>query len=105
MKRIASAFIAIALGFPLVANSADSTGDSSAKTYVKDSVITAKVKTGLAEEKASSLVNINVDTDNQGVVTLSGTATNQQEIDHAVNIAQGIKGVTSVQNNIKIKGE
>jgi hyperosmotically inducible protein len=68
-------------------------------------VITTKIKAELAEEKLSSLVRINVDTDNKGMVVLSGNAANQLAIDRAVKIAHGVKGVTSVQNDIKIKTE
>ena len=60
-----------ALLLPLAGYSADSP-----KTYVKDSVITAKVKAELAAEKASSLVKIEVDTTDKGVVVLTGTAAN-----------------------------
>ena len=76
---------------------------SSPKVFVKDSAITAKVKTELAEEKLSSLVKIKVDTDNKGEVSLSGTAANQAAIDRAVVITRAVKGVTSVQNDIKIQ--
>lgn len=43
-----------------------------------------------------------VDTDNDGVVWLSGTAKTKAEADEAVTIASGTEGVTSVKNNIKI---
>ncbi len=75
---------------------------SSATEYVKDSVITTKVKAELAAEKMSSLVKINVDTDKTGIVTLSGTAASQSAVDKAVAITRGVKGVTSVRNQIKI---
>jgi hyperosmotically inducible periplasmic protein len=78
---------------------------SSPKTYMKDSVITGKVKAGLAEEKFSSLVQINVDTDNKGAVTLSGSAPNKNAADKAVTIARAVTGVTSVQNDIQIKAD
>jgi hyperosmotically inducible periplasmic protein len=73
-----------------------------AKTYVKDSVITTKVKAELAAEKMSSLVNIGVDTDAVGAVTLSGTAANEGAIQKAVAITKAVKGVTTVENNIKV---
>lgn len=82
---------------PLAGYSADST-----KTYVKDSVITAKVKAELAAEKASSLVKIEVDTTDKGVVVLTGTAANQAAVSKAGQIAKAVKGVTKVENNVKI---
>jgi hyperosmotically inducible periplasmic protein len=77
----------------------------SAKTYAKDSVITGKVKAGLAEEKISSLAKLSVDTDNKGAVTLSGTAPDKSSADKAVTIARAVTGVTSVRNDIKIKAD
>lgn len=75
---------------------------STATEYVKDSVITTKIKAELAAEKMSSLVKINVDTDKQGMVVLSGRAATQSAVDKAVSIAKGVKGVTSVKNEIKV---
>ena len=54
------------------------------------------------DSKLSSLVHIKVDTDNKGMVNLSGTARSQDAVDKAVSIARGVKGVTSVENHIKV---
>ena len=97
IKLVASCIVAGALMLPAVGYSADS-----AKTFVKDSVITTKIKAELAEEKASSLVKISVDTTDKGVVVLSGRAATQAAVDRAVVIARAVKGVTSVENNIKV---
>lgn len=97
------AIIAAALALPMVSQAADTEGTRArTKQYVKDSVITTKVKAELAAEKLTSLVKIQVDTDHAGVVTLSGTAANQMARDKAVLIAQAVKGVTSVDNQIKV---
>jgi hyperosmotically inducible protein len=72
-------------------------------TYVKDSVITTKIKAKLAEEKMSSLVHIQVDTDNNGAVVLSGNVRSQEEADTAVSIARKTEGVTSVTSNLEIR--
>lgn len=77
--------------------------ESNAVTYVKDSAITAKIKTKLAAEQITSMTQIKVDTDNQGVVWLSGVAKSQEEADKALSIAQGTDGVKSVKNNIKVE--
>lgn len=104
--RTTLAAIFFLLGTLLVPNAgyaADSDKDrSSPKSFVKDSVITAKVKAKLAEEKLSSAVHIRVDTDDKGVVYLSGTAKNRAEVDKAGSIARGVEGVVSVENKIKI---
>jgi len=72
-------------------------------TYVKDSIITTKVKAKLANERMNSLTHIKVDTDNKGVVWLTGTAKTQADAESAVSIARATDGVTSVNSNIQIK--
>jgi hyperosmotically inducible protein len=97
-------FVVGTLLAPIVAHSAD--GDKDRKlpmTFVKDSIITTKVKAKLAEEKMASLVNVKVDTDAKGAVYLSGNVKTQQEADKAVSIARGTDGVTSVMSKLKIK--
>ena len=102
-KLVACSLVAGALLLPIAGYSADSDSDrSSPGAFVKDSVITTTIKADLAKEKLSSLVKINVDTDNKGVVVLSGTAASASAVDKAVSIARGVKGVTSVTNNIKV---
>ena len=99
----ASLALAAALALPMLSHAADSAGaKATTKEYVKDSVITTKVKAELAGEKMSSLVKIQVETDHAGVVTLSGTAANQAAKDKAVSITQAVKGVSSVDNQIRI---
>jgi hyperosmotically inducible protein len=71
-------------------------------TYVKDSIITTKIKAKLAEEKMSSLVHVNVDTDSKGAVVLSGNVSTQEEADKAILIARETDGVTSVTSNLKM---
>ena len=105
-KLVTTCFLAGALMLPIAGYTADGDFDrSSPKAFVKDSVITTKIKAELAGEKLSSLVRIKVDTDNKGMVTLSGTAASQNAVDKAVSIARAVKGVTSVQNDIQIKAD
>jgi hyperosmotically inducible protein len=101
MKTILlSTLVAVgALGVTTVmADDASQTG-----SYVKDSVITAKVKTKLAEKHMSTLTKIQVDTDNQGVVWLSGRAPTQDASDLAAMIAKDTDGVTAVHNHIVVE--
>jgi hyperosmotically inducible protein len=72
-----------------------------AKEAVDDAWITSKVKAEFAKEKGVSATHIKVDTDH-GVVSLSGTARTKGEVDRAMSIAQGTKGVVSVNNNIQV---
>jgi hyperosmotically inducible protein len=83
----------------MLAASADQTMDSD----VSDSVITTKVKAKLAEKHLSTLTNIQVDTDRQGIVWLSGHAPTQDAIDLAVMIAKGTEGVIRVHNKISVQ--
>ena len=102
-KLAASLLAAGALMLPIAGHTADSDSDrSSPKAFVKDSVITAKIKAQLAEEKLSSLVHIRVDTDANGMVVMRGTATTQEAADKAVSIARAVSGVTSVKSNIRV---
>jgi hyperosmotically inducible periplasmic protein len=109
-KLAVSCLVVGALMLPIAGYSADRSGDgdsdrSSPTAFVKDSVITTKIKAELFEERMSSLLKIKVDTDANGKVVLGGTAANQKAVDKAVSIAHAVTGVTSVQNNIRIKAD
>lgn len=75
----------------------------SVKENVGDAVITTKIKAEFAKDKDVSALNIKVDTDDKGVVTLSGKAKSKAEADKAVKIARDTKGVSSVKNEIKVQ--
>lgn len=70
--------------------------------FVKDSMITAKVKSKLAAKHMSTLTDIQVDTDNKGAVLLSGKAPTKDASDLAAMIAKDTEGVTSVRNKIVV---
>jgi len=105
LRNYALSFVAVsALLAPVAIMAADSDTDRShPKAFVKDSAITTKIKTKLAAEHITSLGRIKVDTDQAGVVWLSGTARSQEAIDKAVEIATNTKGVVSVKNDLKIR--
>jgi len=69
---------------------------------VDDAAITAKVNAGLAGDKDLSAIKIDVDTQN-GVVTLSGPAPSATAKARASEIARGVKGVNSVNNQLTVK--
>lgn len=103
-KLVTGCIFTAALMLPIVSYSADAdSAVSSSKTFVKDSVITTKIKAKLAEKKLASLVHIKVETDDTGRVTLSGTTNSQEAVDRAVSIASAVKGVTSVDNQIIVE--
>jgi hyperosmotically inducible protein len=72
-------------------------------TFVKDSVITTKVKSKLAAKHMSTLTNIKVDTDANGAVWLSGRAPTKDAKDLAAMVAKDTDGVTSVHNDIVVE--
>lgn len=74
-----------------------------AGAFVKDSAITAKIKTKLAAEHLTSVAHIHVDTDKDGVVWLTGTARTQDAIDKAVSIARETEHVKSVHSDLSVK--
>lgn len=97
----------VLMGFllaPAAGYAEGSYGDvSSVKEFVQDSIITSKIKAKMATDKQVSAMRIKVDTDQAGVVQLSGAAGSQEEADRAVAIAREVEGVTSVENKIEIK--
>ncbi len=90
------------LGPVVTAQDSDRDRDSP-KTFVKDSAITAKIKTKLASEHLSSLADLRVDTDDHGVVWLRGTAKSEEAADKAIEIARNTEGVTSVKSDIRVR--
>lgn len=105
-SSIVTTFLVIAsLSAPVIALAAeDADSDRShPEAFVKDSVITTKVKSKLAAEHIKSLGRIHVDTDEHGVVWLRGSARSQEAADRAVSIARETEGVTDVHSHIKVR--
>lgn len=71
-------------------------------TYVRNSAITADIRTRLAAEQLTSSERIIVDTDTDGVVWLSGSTNTQEAADKAAMIARGSVGETKVHSDIKV---
>jgi hyperosmotically inducible protein len=70
--------------------------------YVKDSAITTKVKTKLVAKEPTTLTNVKVNTDRDGVVWLSGTVPTKEASLRAETIAKETDGVKGVHNNIVV---
>jgi hyperosmotically inducible protein len=89
---------------PVAAYAADSDTDrSKPATFVKDSVITTKIKTKLAADQLGTMKHVKVDTDRNGGVWMTGTANSQEEVDKAVAIARNTEGVKSVHSDLKVQ--
>lgn len=76
--------------------------DTTVGTEIDDGVITTKVKSALLADDTVKGLDIDVDT-TQGTVRLSGMVDSQTQIDMAVQIAQGVEGVSNVQNELTVK--
>ena len=93
---IFAAIFAIMLGCASTAKH-EGTGE-----YIDDSVITTKVKAAVLNEPTLKSAEINVET-YKGVVQLSGFVSTEGDIDKAASLARGVKGVTSVKNDMRLK--
>jgi len=103
-KLATTCFVIGSVLAPVAAYAADSDKDrSKPATFVKDSVITTKIKAKLAAEHLGSAKHIKVDTDRDGIVWLSGTANSKEEVNKAVEIARNTEGVKSVKSDLKVK--
>lgn len=78
------------------------TANTTVGTKIDDSVITAKVKSALLADSTLGSFDPKVET-HKGQVQLSGFVDNQDQMDRAVSIANGIEGVQSVENKMSIK--
>ena len=74
---------------------------NSALAMADGAAVTAQVSAGLAKDPALSAIKIDVDT-HAGNVTLSGPAPTQAALERATAIAQGVKGVVSVENRLRV---
>ena len=72
------------------------------KEFETDSAITSAIASKLASDKRARFGGIRVETDENGVVWLSGAATSQEEIDDAVNLAHTAADVRAVQSGIRL---
>jgi osmotically-inducible protein OsmY len=77
-------------------------GQESVGNYVDDATITTPVKSRFVENKLVDAASISVET-MKGTVMLSGFAKNGAERTTAESIARGVKGVTSVKNEIAVR--
>jgi hyperosmotically inducible periplasmic protein len=102
-KLATTCFLMSTVLAPVAAYADADTDRANPKNFVKDSVITTKIKTNLAAEHLGSMAHIKVDTDKDGIVWMTGTANTQQEVDKAVSIAKNTEGVKSVHSDLKVQ--
>lgn len=85
-----------------LAGCAGSSTQESTGTYIDDTVITAKVKSALLNAKNIKSTEISVET-YKGRVQLSGFISSRADAQRAVELTRAIKGVHSVENDMRIK--
>lgn len=95
--------IILAVMFAALLGCASTSKQEGTGEYLDDGVITTKVKAAVFQEPSLKSAEINVETF-KGVVQLSGFVSTEADIQKAVDVARGVKGVTSVKNDMRIKG-
>lgn len=109
-KIVSALFVTGAMAIPVVGygqgavnpGTANQASKPTVGEVIDDAVITTRIKTEMAKDKEVSATSIKVETD-RGVVKLSGTAKSKAEAEKAVVIAQSVKGVASVKNDIVVQ--
>lgn len=100
LKYFSVFFMTISLLFSLGCSS--TSNKEGTAEYIDDSYITTKVKAAILGESTLKSSEINVETF-KGVVQLSGFVNSQADINKAVEVARGVKGVKSVNNDMRLK--
>lgn len=100
LKYISTLILAVMLA--TVLGCASTSKHEGTGEYFDDSVITTKVKAAVYNEPTLKSAEINVETF-KGVVQLSGFVNSQSDINRAVEVARGVKGVTSVKDDMRVK--
>lgn len=99
-KYLSALFLAVTLAS--VVGCASTATKEGTGEYIDDSVITTKVKAAIFNEPSLKSAEINVETF-KGVVQLSGFVSSRADESKAVELARGVKGVTSVKNDMRLK--
>ena len=100
LKRFPAFFLTVLLAF--FVGCAATPKQEGTGEYVDDTVITTKVKAAVFNEPSLKSAEINVETF-KGMVQLSGFVGSQADINKAVEVARGVKGVKSVKNDMRVK--
>ena len=99
-KHLSALIAAIAL--TVLAGCASTATQEGTGEYIDDTVITTKTKAVIFNEPSLKSAEINVETF-KGRVQLSGFVSTQADINRAVLLTRGIKGVVEVKNDMRLK--
>jgi osmotically-inducible protein OsmY len=97
-----ASILVAAVALTALAGCASTQKQESTGQYVDDTAITTKVKAAIFNEPTLKSAEINVETF-KGRVQLSGFVSSRANIDRAVVVAQGVSGVSSVANDMRVK--
>jgi osmotically-inducible protein OsmY len=101
IQRLATAVFTASLALTIVGCSSTPVKESTGE-YIDDAAITTKVKAAIFNEPTLKSTEINVETF-KGDVQLSGFVAQPADAARAAEVARGVKGVTSVKNDIRVK--
>ena len=99
-KHLSALIAAIAL--TVLAGCASTATQEGTGEYIDDTLITTKTKAAIFNEPSLKSAEINVETF-KGRVQLSGFVSTQADINRAVLVTRGIKGVVEVKNDMRLK--
>jgi osmotically-inducible protein OsmY len=94
--------LAVAASVLTLAGCGSTATQSSTGQYLDDTAITTKVKAAIFNDASLKSAEINVETF-KGAVQLSGFVNSQADIQRAVAVTQGVAGVKSVKNDMRMK--
>jgi osmotically-inducible protein OsmY len=97
-----SILLLAAAAFTSLGGCASTATQESTGQYMDDTAITTKVKAAVFNDASLKSAEINVETF-KGVVQLSGFVNSATDIQRAVMLAQGVRGVVSVRNDMRLK--
>ncbi len=100
-QRLLTAALSVSL-IALSAGCASTRTQESAGEYLDDTALTTKVKASIFNEPTLKSSEINVETF-KGDVQLSGFVSSQENVNKAIEVARGVKGVRSVKNDMRVK--
>lgn len=101
-----SCLIVAAASLPAVsyaANQSDQNPVSAQAATAQNTSIAAQIQAEMASQNVASLTGINVSADPSGVVSLTGSALSQDDLDKVLSIAKNTAGVTAVNSSVKVQ--
>lgn len=99
MKQLTHVFFAFAL---MTLAACQSTTGKTAGQTIDDASITTAVQAKLSQDRLSNFSRVDVDTE-RGVVTLNGVVKSAEQKMRVAELARGVAGVRTVNNNLQIQ--